>query len=320
MKMDIVACTDKRFVMPTGVMMYSVCVNNPDVDIVFHVIHDDSVTSKDRRDLEEIVVGFTGKLIAFYHVDVTKFPCFPNVTMGSHVTQGTYYRLLMSEILPRSICKVLYLDGDIIVRHSLLSLWNTNLKDSAVGAVPDPSDGDLEFYHRLNYPPELGYFNAGVLLVNLEYWREHDVVSTFMGYMQEHTDKLICHDQDVLNVIFSDNKIVLPIKYNLTNGFILKSPQFDYRKYEKVVLEARKDPVIVHFTVEKPWNYSRQPKHPFSSTFFKYQSQTKWKGVRIDKRPFKLRIINFIADTLRKYGLKSQLPPWYEFYDIPPID
>ena len=51
--MDIVASTDKWYVMPTGVMMYSVCVNNPDVEIVFHVIHDDSVTSKDRRDLEE---------------------------------------------------------------------------------------------------------------------------------------------------------------------------------------------------------------------------------------------------------------------------
>ena len=41
-KMDIVACTDKWFVMPTGVMMQSVCVNNPEVDIVFHIIVDDT--------------------------------------------------------------------------------------------------------------------------------------------------------------------------------------------------------------------------------------------------------------------------------------
>ena len=33
-RMDIVAYTDNRFVMPTGVMMQSACVNNPDVDIV----------------------------------------------------------------------------------------------------------------------------------------------------------------------------------------------------------------------------------------------------------------------------------------------
>ncbi|MBQ2210094.1 MAG: hypothetical protein II404_09055 [Prevotella sp.] len=123
-KMDIVACTDKWFVMPTGVMMQSVCVNNPEVDIVFHIIVDDNVTEKGMRDLEETVTVFEGKSITFYHVDVTKFPCFPNVKMGSHVTQAAYYRLMLSEILPKDIHKVLYLDGDVIVRHSLPPLWN----------------------------------------------------------------------------------------------------------------------------------------------------------------------------------------------------
>ena len=46
----IVACLDHGFVMPTGVMMYSVCVNNPDVDINFHLIVDESVTADDRND------------------------------------------------------------------------------------------------------------------------------------------------------------------------------------------------------------------------------------------------------------------------------
>lgn len=48
MRMDIAACTDRHFVMPTGVMMQSVCVNNPDVDIVFHIIVDDNVTQKEK--------------------------------------------------------------------------------------------------------------------------------------------------------------------------------------------------------------------------------------------------------------------------------
>lgn len=318
--MDIVACTDKWFVMPTGVMMYSVCVNNPEVDIVFHVIHDDSVTSKDRRDLEETVTVFEGKSITFYHVDVTKFPCFPNITVGMAITQATYYRLMLSEILPKTIRKVLYLDGDMIIRHSLLPLWNTDLKDYAVGAVPG-SESNPEHYHRLNYPSQLGYFNAGVLLVNLEYWREHDVVKDFMCILQKFPDKLLFHDQDVLNAAFSENKVILPIKYNLHSAFLRKLPKYDYKKYVKEVEEARKNPVIVHFIAEKPWIiYSRQPKHPFASTFFKYQSQTKWNGVKIDKRPFKLRAINYVGDMLRKYGLKPQIQLSNEYIDIAPID
>ena len=319
-KIEIVACTDKWFVMPTGVMMYSACVNNPDVDIVFHVIYDDSVTFKNRRNLEETMEGFKGKSIAFYHVDVTKFPCFPNITLGSHVTQASYYRLMLSEILPKSIRKVLYLDGDIIVRHSLLPLWDTNLKDYAVGVVPDRIEWEEAFYHRLNIPPQFGYFNAGVVLINLEYWREHNVAKDFISYIQEHADILDCCDQDVLNAFFYDKKVVIPLKYNLICGFLRKHPQ-DFGKYEKELIDAFKNPVIVHFSGEKPWSrYIRQPKHPFSSTFFKYQNQTKWKGVKIDRRPFKLRVINFVADTLRKCGLMSQLTSRYEFIDVAPID
>jgi len=318
--MDIVACIDKWFVMPTGVMMYSVCVNNPDVDIVFHVIHDDEVTSINRSDLEKTVASFGGKSILFYHIDVTKFPCFPNISSGVGVTKASYYRLLMSEILPENIHKVLYLDGDIIVRHSLLPLWNIDLGNRAVGVVPD-GIVTMEFYNRLQYPPQLGYFNAGVILMNLDYWREHEVVNCFMDYLLNHAGILLFHDQDVLNVVFRESKIVLPIKYNLTNGFLWKKTQYDTKKYKHEVLEAREDPVIVHFAGEKPWNsYRRGASHPFASTFFKYQSQTKWKGVIIDKRPFKLRVINYVTDMLRKYGLKSQVPPLYEYIDIAPID
>jgi lipopolysaccharide biosynthesis glycosyltransferase len=142
-----------------------------------------------------------------------------------------------------------------------------------------------------------------------------------MCILQKFADKLQTHDQYVLNIAFSDKKVILPLKYNMHGGFLRKCPIYDYKKYEKEVEQARKDPVIVHFIEEKPWNsYSRQPKNPFSSTFFKYQSQTKWKGAKIDKRPFKLRVVNYVADMLRKYGLKSPVSPSYEYIEIPPVD
>ena len=322
MRIDIAVCTDRHFVMPTGVMMQSVCVNNPDVDIMFHVICDDNITSKDRSDLEETVVAFEGKSISFYEVDISKFPYFPNVTVGSHVTQAAYYRLMVSEILPKTIRRVLYLDGDIIVRHSLLQLWNTDLEEHPVGVVVHPYEVFPDFYSHLEISSQSGYFNSGVMLINLEYWRLHDVVRTFMQIIQEENERLRFWDQDVLNLAFRENKVVLPMKYNLTSGFLWKIPQWDTCKYKKEVEEARRDPVIVHYTAKKPWDaYQRRPFHPFLSTFYHYQNQTKWKGMRIDKRPVKLRIINFVADILRRYGLKSQISnTGYDFIDISPVD
>ena len=324
-KIDIVACTDKWFVMPTGVMMYSVCVNNPDVDIVFHVIYDDSVTSEDRRDLEDVVALFKGKSVKFYPADeyITKidFPALNDPTLGNSpsITRTTYYRLWLAEFLPPTIDKVLYLDGDIIVRHSLLSLWNTDLGNDAVAVVPDGSDGMMEIYQRLGYPSELGYFNAGVLLANLKYWREHMVVKDFLEYLQTHAKDILYHDQDVLNVVFKEKKVILPIKFNMSSGFLWKKPQFDVKKYEKELIAAFTDPVIVHFIADKPWYAYQRNSHPFQSTWYKYQNQTKWKGIKYEHRPFRLRIINFVADTLRRWQLKPQIT-MYDFIDIAPID
>ena len=316
-KIEIVACTDKWCVMPLGVMIMSVCINNPDVTITFHIFHDDSVSDKDRNDLEDTIAGFKRKTIAFYAVDLTKFPCLQKIPLES---KSTCYRLFSSELLP-PIPKVLYLDADIIVRHSLMALWNTDIKDYAVGVVPDGLEDMQEIYDRLDYPSRFGYFNAGVMLINLNYWRSHNLVTIFTDYLQENAGRLVFLDQDVLNYIVKDCKNSLPITYNFSSGFLWKEPKYDYRKYEKEVLEARKDPVILHFAGCQPWiAYNKQQVHPFASSFFKYQNMTKWKGRKIDKRSFFMRLRNFVGDLLRLFRLKSPHIVLDMFVDIPPID
>lgn len=75
--MDIVACTDKGFVMPTGVMMYSVCDNNADIPITFHIIVDGSVTESDKSSLKDTISVFLNKTISFYKVDADFFENIP---------------------------------------------------------------------------------------------------------------------------------------------------------------------------------------------------------------------------------------------------
>lgn len=316
--MDIVASTDKWYVMPTGVMMQSVCVNNPDVDIVFHVVIDDNVTKKDQQDLKNVVASFSGKSLVFYNIsEYIKNYRFPSLDYG--LTRAAYFRLWLAEFLPKTINKILYLDVDIIVRHSLLPLWNTNLDGYAVAAVPvDNWKVTVEYYSRLNESPLLGYFNSGVLLINLKYWRDFVVLKDFEEYMQTHFDEIRYCDQDVLNYVFMKKKIDLPFKYNMQCGFVQKHSPYDIR-YEEEVLESRKDPVIIHYNGDNPWNAYMRNYHPYRSSFYKYQDQTKWKGKRVETRPFKLRMINFAADLLRKWGLKRQLVSDI-YLDIDPID
>lgn len=318
--MEIVACFDHGFVMPTGVMMHSVCKNNKDVEVNFHFFVDKSVSEEDRNDLLDIISGFKEKTITFYTMDSSLFeeyPSGPKRILG----KSAYYRMSVAEILPKTIHKVLYLDGDVIVRQSLLPLWDTDLSGFAVAAVFEKAyqmfSGYGDYFKRLEYPPELGYFNSGVMLINLDFWRRNGIGKQLKNYVHDHPEKIKLVDQDVLNYVLRDSKLELPTKCNLQSS-MLYAENFDMAVSEDVVRVAVEAPMIVHFICEKPWDkYVRDP-HPYRSTFFKYQNETKWKGQRIDKRPMKMRVVNAVADLLRYLKLKTPLKPLYA--NINPID
>lgn len=324
--MDIVACTDRWFVMPTGVMILSVCINNPDVDIIFHVVVNSDVTDQDKLELENIVSVYSGKSIRFYSFKENFLSeTFPSGENKYNITETTYFRLYIGELLPKTIDKVLYLDGDIIVRHSLLPLWSESLEGCPLAAVCDGYEGEIEFYNRLKYPPYLGYFNAGVLLINLKYWRENQVIKLFKDYMDGNFERIKFHDQDVLNAVFSEKKRRLPILFNLQDKFLYKEPKYDYWKYEEEVLEARKDPVVVHFTGCKPWEKFQIYPHPYRSLFYKYQDLTIWKGVIYDRRPktnWKSKIFNVIYSILIRLKINKHSNPAMSsvFLDFSPVE
>ena len=124
-------------------------------------------------------------------------------------------------MLNSDIDKVLYLDSDIVVDKSLETLWNSNISNYAVGCVTDMSEAKHD-YNRLDFDPKLGYFNAGVLLINLKYWRDHHIIDEFVNIIINHPEMIEQHDQDVLNIVLCKNKFTLPLTYNVQNGFLFK--------------------------------------------------------------------------------------------------
>ena len=302
---EIVVSTDHRFIMPSGVMMYSVCRNNLDVKVCFHVIVDESVTEEDKADLRDVAKG---QDVRFYDVDSS---VFSNLPILPGLSPATYYRLLIPQILPEDIHRVLYLDGDIIVRNSLLPLWQTNIDGYALAAVTDADESLIEKYNRQNYLPIYGHFNAGVLLMNLKYWRTNNIRNEIKSYIENHYKSIRYCDQDILNYVLKDKKITLPIKYNTQTQFlfVLDQVSYDYWKYESEVLEAWKDPVIIHYNIclGKPWMEGSI--HPFKSSFIKYQNETKWKGVvwMRPKRPFITKVLCHTNDIILKALLKMRV-------------
>ena len=298
--MDIVTSTDKNFVMPLGVMLQSLVINNPEENVKVYVIVDRSVTDIDKQNLSMIVRQRKGNDIVFYMIDGDQLKDFPELgKVNPHVSKAYYYRLFMTDFLPENLDKVLYLDGDMIIRHNLADLWNINIDGYAIAGVMDQCEASISNYNRMHYRPELGYFNAGMLLLNLKYWREHNAKKQFLEMIEMEPEKITFHDQDVLNYIFRDKKLRLPLKYNVQTSFYhkVKYVEFDYWKYVEELEAAIKDPVILHFSSGyKPWY--KECEHPMRREFYKYKAMTVWGKQPLVSQPlhFKTKIKIFLQN------------------------
>lgn len=278
--MHILLSTDKNYIMPSAVMMKSVSVNNIGENITFHVLIDNGVTDLQKQQLQRIVEHHPNHVVSFHLIEGDLFKDFPQLgKVKKYITQATYYRLFITDFLPDNVHKILYLDGDIVVHSSLRSLWDINLKGYAIGSVTDMAEAKHD-YGRLGYAKQNGYFNAGVLLINLDYWREYQMKTKFLELIVNEPEKIVLHDQDVLNITLNDQKLNLPMKYNAQSGY------FHYRKYSELgdrydeywpeLKEAITDPVIIHYADKiKPWHV--EDSHPYGYEFMKYYKQTEWR-------------------------------------------
>lgn len=304
--MHILCTTDDNYIMPTGVMIKSVSVNNSDTDIIFHIIIDESVKEYHKEELRSVISDKERHLLEFYVVNDTMFDSFPSVgSVKKHITKACYYRLIVSDILPNSINKIIYLDCDVIVDKSLSQLWNFDIEDYGIGAVTDMSEF-YQDYERLGYSCSLGYFNSGVLLINLKYWRANDIINKFKDLIRYHSDRIEQHDQDVLNIVFAKRKVVIPFKYNVQNGFLYRKEflGIDAEKYNNDLIDVRKNQVIVHYvSMVKPWH--KECNHPLRNLWFKYLKQTRWYRYK----PIRKFPVSAIGNMLRFVKILPPLPP-----------
>ena len=307
--MHILCSTDKNYIMPTGVMMKSVSVNNADENICFHVIVDESVTWWHKRQLRSVVKHNSRHTVQFHFFDDTWIDSYPRIgeVKGNYMTKSTYYRLFVTKMLSEDIDKIIYLDGDIVVVKSLKKLWELDITDYAIAGVTDMSER-LHDYKRLGYDYSDGYFNAGVLIINLKYWREHRVIDDFMNIILNQTERIKLHDQDILNIVFHARKKILPLKYNFQNGFLYKKifAEFDFPKYEKEISATVSNYVIIHYSCSlKPWHLECD--HPLRDVWMSYWGETQWRHCRLSRKyPFSFR--TKVGNILRKCHLKRQLP------------
>jgi lipopolysaccharide biosynthesis glycosyltransferase/uncharacterized protein (DUF3084 family) len=220
------------------------------------------------RWISDIIRKYHNVLFKFY--DMTSIDYGNKCKTLKHITVSTMDRLFLPELVNDQ--KIIYLDTDLIVRHDIALLWDTDVSGHFMAGVSSRFDGwkdvmtivlrasrlctpfeanNLRMYTYANFPGALGKnFNAGVLLLNLDRLRSAQMLDKSLTLIMNY----FLNDQDIL-ALFS-------------NGDVLELD----RSFNNIPNQSfHPDPFIVHWAgPRKPWKDDIIV--PYADEYQKYES------------------------------------------------
>jgi lipopolysaccharide biosynthesis glycosyltransferase len=277
----IVCAADENYAMPLGVTLRSALVNLKNQPKVSIFIIDGGITPRSKR---RIIKSCDSSQVNISYVQPNDF-FLANLKVERHLTIVTYYRLLIPQIVPAQFDKVIYLDSDMVVKGDLEELWKIDIEDNYVLAVQDDNQryismsGGLRNYQELGINPDYKYFNAGLLVINLEKWRRENIGEKVVEFLKQNKDYVRDHDQDGLNAVLAGQWGELDPRWNqmprIYTYLSWQDTPYDQQSYNELL----HNPYIIHYTTPpKPWQ--RGCSHPAKALFFQYLDQTAWSGWR----------------------------------------
>ena len=272
MKKDkhIAFCVDNAYAEYLSVTIKSIIYNNSRHNITFHIISD-YISKKQACRLKELVYGLEKFDLLFHFIDDTSLK---GLKIMREWPIQAWYRLLLPDVLGKEISKILYLDADTLVEADLNELFDWDLSGKSIAAVVAPSNFNPKHYKRLGYDCKKQYICSGVILMNLDYWRAHNLTTKIVSWANENMDKLVFPDQDAINVVCQDTKILLPLKYGFVQGFLYEERFFDFPFFTQLK-DAVYNPAVIHYAFCAPW-YRDTQRHIMHDKWQKYNEMLEY--------------------------------------------
>ena len=197
---------------------------------------------------------------------------FAGLPLWGRMPVSTYFKLGIPELLPLHVTRALWLDCDLIVLDDVGVLWDTDLEGAPLGAVQDSvvprvsSTFGIARHRELGIGAESMYFNAGVMIVDVDAWRRAGVTAKAIDYLRKYQDAVTFWDQEGLNAALAGRWMQLEARWNHNASVPRRRNEGDL-------------PSIAHFAGGlKPWRY--RTRDPLRSLYYVYLDRTAFAGWR----------------------------------------
>lgn len=194
-----------------------------------------------------------------YYIEEIKDKLFTR----DYYTKTTYFRLFIPNIYPQ-YNKVIYLDSDTVLLGDVAELYHQDMGSNLVAVVPDDIIQNEEIFQEyvekvVGVADYRRYFNAGVLVMNLDEMRKSKFQEKFL-YLLETVKFAVVQDQDYLNRLCKGRTKILE------NGWNRMPVPNNKTKVEKLNL--------IHYNLNyKPWHYDGIV---YEEYFWQYAEKTEY--------------------------------------------
>lgn len=248
--MNIATALNRKYLEYTVVMLCSLCENNNE-HIDAYLLHSELTT----QDIDIIKNSLSKYDITIISVEINKSDFDDRLPRNTQWSIETYYRLMLMDILPESVDRLMYLDVDLIINGSIEEFYHIDFAGDDVIAADD-SNGkrtldtfgskQIEMFHDM-LAQGFRYFNAGVMLFNVAQIRKTNNFNTYMEAIKNGTMKWKLLTRIFLTM-YMDIKLDILTTKNLI--FLQESPIT-----KNIHIMMLKNSVkIIHFAGDKPWN------------------------------------------------------------------
>ena len=176
--MNVVYHSSDSFAVVTGVSITSLFENNKSADTINVWLIEHDITQENKNNLIKIANKYERKIYFIPMPDINSKWHLNLKMIKDEWLFDSYVRLFLDDILPVSVERVLYLDGDVLITDSLQELWHIDLQGKCAAAVTD-SIGE-SYYEMFRLSKNARYCNSGVILMDLIRWRKQKIGDKFV--------------------------------------------------------------------------------------------------------------------------------------------
>jgi len=249
---NILVTLDRGYLKPLSVMLKSLMLNNLNVLVDVYVLHQ----TLSIEDIHSVRIAVDEMRMTLHSILINddRLSSFPT---SKRFPKEMYFRLFCANYLPNFLDRVLYLDPDIIIKNSLIELYNLPFDQFYFMACSHVfKEGQALNGLRLKIDKETPYFNSGVILMNLNLMRQYVNANQIIDFIKENKKRLFLPDQDVFSALYGKyTKKLDSLIYNLSDRYKLLY-EFRFRaKTNKIAIDwIEKNTVIIHYCGRnKPW-------------------------------------------------------------------